>query len=74
MHQGRQHLGSQKFVTLQDVGADRFAEGVAEAEGKMFFEASEDGVVFDELFDFEVGEVSVEVAELFYGFPVLCSI
>jgi hypothetical protein len=41
-------------------------KGVAEIEGNVFFEAAEDGVVFDELFDAQVGEMSVEMPKLFY--------
>jgi len=64
--QRRKHFHFEKIVLLQDIDPDRFIKGIAEVEGDIFFESSEDGIVLDKLFDFEVRKMLVKVSELFY--------
>lgn len=66
MAQWRKYFRFQKVETVKNVDLYRFVQSVAEVESHMFFEAPEDGIVLDKLFDFEMGKMLVKIAKLFY--------
>jgi len=41
-------------------------QSITETERYMFFKTAENGIMFDELFNFQMGKVSIKIAELFY--------
>ena len=61
------------MVSLKDIGTHGAFEGIGKTECHMIFQPAEDGVVFDQLLDLQMGKRSVEASKFFDGARLLLS-